>query len=213
MNEKPREIIFDLHCPYCGELFRDVPKGKKRCSNCNNVVYLKLRWGETQKQLVKRSEAVEIEADWKVKIAERLALDAQVTEQLKRDYEQQAQSVDEVPDIGPDDIGILWWNSRDDQVCDKCLEMTGRWFPNGEAFRVAKQIHPDGSCRCVKHFDVGTPAEALVGREKVKQKMRPMTEADRAEYDSFIREHYDMTYDEFLQKVISGLFGRSPREK
>lgn len=200
-----------MHCPYCGTLFKEIPKGKKRCSKCQNVAYVKWRWGEEQKRLVKRKEAMEIDAEYKLKITEKMAADIKVLEQLKNEYERQDESLTEVPDNNNEDIGILWWNSRDDHVCEKCIEMTGRWFPNDEAFQLAKKIHPDGECRCVKHFDVGTPSEALVGLVKVKKKMRPVTDSDIIEFDAFCRGHLGMNYEQVKRKFIGGSLGKENR--
>jgi uncharacterized Zn finger protein (UPF0148 family) len=203
--------ILDLHCPYCGTLFKEIPKGKKRCSNCQNVAYVKWRWGEEQKRLVKRKEALEIDVECKLRIAEKLAADAAVLKKLKNEYERRDESVAEVPDKNDEEIGIIWWNSRDDNVCEKCLEMTGRWFPNDDAFQLAKQIHPEGGCRCVKHFDVGTPSEALVGPVKAKKKMRPMTDSELVKYNAFCQGYFGINYEQIKTKFIDGLLDQENR--
>ena len=206
IDSEPNGLL-DLHCPYCGASFDQTPKGKKRCATCRNVVYVKQRWGDTRRRLVTKDEALKIEAEFKAKYADSVAAQARLAEELKQGADQDSEIL-EVPDTKPEDIGIIWYNSEDDQVCEKCTDMTGQWFPNKEAFRIAKEIHPDGSCRCVKHFDVGTPSEALVGPGKITQKMRPMTDEDRAEFDAFTQEHYGMSYKQFSDRVIGRILGK-----
>ncbi|HSW57385.1 MAG TPA: hypothetical protein VLH15_03205 [Dehalococcoidales bacterium] len=62
--------------------------------------------------------------------------------------------------IPADDIGIIWYNAKDNRVCDTCLYLTGRWFDAREAYDLAAKVHP--GCRCPAHFDIGTPNEAIV---------------------------------------------------
>ncbi len=61
----------------------------------------------------------------------------------------------------PDKIGIIWYSARDARVCPKCIELSGRWFPAQEGYRLAASVHP--GCRCSAYFDVGTPDEAVQG--------------------------------------------------
>lgn len=63
--------------------------------------------------------------------------------------------------VSADEIGVIWWNSRDDRVCPICRDLTGRWFAAKEAYELASSLH--FGCRCSAHFDVGTPDEAVVG--------------------------------------------------
>lgn len=62
--------------------------------------------------------------------------------------------------IPADDIGIIWYNAKDNRVCDTCLYLTGRWFDAREAYDLASKTHQN--CRCPTFFDIGTPDEAIV---------------------------------------------------
>ena len=59
------------------------------------------------------------------------------------------------------DIGVIWYNCEDEEVCEKCHYLAGRWFDAKDAYLIASQIHE--GCRCKDCFDVGIPSEALVG--------------------------------------------------
>jgi len=212
--DQPKSIdsdpVFDLHCPYCGFLFDKAPKSKKRCVNCHNVAYVKRPWGDIRKRLYTKEQASAVEADWKVQYAESVAVSERLAQQFREEGEELVHEVS-VPFINCEEIGIVWWNSCDDQVCDKCSRITGQWFPAEEAYRLAKEIHPDGTCRCIVHFDVGRPSEALVGHGRVKPQMRPMTKHDLQQFDAFTLEHYGMTYEQFLQKRVGKIVDSIPK--
>jgi len=53
------------HCPYCCFQFLRMPTRKRKCPSCHNLVYVKTRPSNRQKQLVTESQAVTIDREWK----------------------------------------------------------------------------------------------------------------------------------------------------